>query len=300
MQCCSADNTPATPVVTAVADNPAAQLELRFAPDVGGVTRVVQRRVCYPYVFLKPFWFGDQPTGIATAIIQSSSGGLFGGERLLQRLRLAPHAAVHLTNQAATIVHAKRGHAATVQRVELELGDNAYLEYLPEPVTLFPGAGLEQEVRVTLAPQSVLLYADGMLGHAPGGVEAAFAHYANCLEVYADDGRLLCAERSFVSGTDFVRSLHNTRGAWRACGLFVLAAPQERARHEVWVNLLNETLQAPGGADIYAASAPLPNQAGVLCRIAAADGAHLRAALEACWRAARLDLTGAAAPRRRK
>ena len=102
--------------MTAVADNPAAQLELRFAPDVGGVTRVVQRRVCYPYVFLKPFWFGDQPTGIATAIIQSSSGGLFGGERLLQRLRLAPHAAVHLTNQAATIVHAMRGHAATVQR----------------------------------------------------------------------------------------------------------------------------------------------------------------------------------------
>ena len=140
-----------------VAASPAAQLDLRFAPDVGGVTRVVQRRVCYPYDFLKPFWFGDQPTGIVTAIIQSSSGGLFGGERLLQRLRLAPHAAVHLTNQAATIVHAMRGHAATVQRVELELGNNAYLEYLPEPVTLFPGAGLEQQVRVTLAPQSVLL-----------------------------------------------------------------------------------------------------------------------------------------------
>ncbi len=104
------------------------QLELTFAADGKGRTRVSRRRVRYPYTFLKPFWFGDRPRGIATAMIQSGSGGLFGGERLGQVITLERDAAAHVTNQAATIVHAARGHAATEQNVCLRLAPDAFLE----------------------------------------------------------------------------------------------------------------------------------------------------------------------------
>lgn len=279
------------------------QLDLAFARDADGVTRVVRRRVRYPYVFLKPFWFGDRPPGIATAMIQSSSGGLFGGERLSQRISLERGAAAHVTNQAATVVHAMREHAATEQDVDLELGSEAYLEYLPEPAILFPDAGLAQRVRVALDPTAVLLYADGIVRHDPWSRDAPFGLYRNSLEVSLASGSLLLADRSEVTGSEFDTVLRGPDGPWSACGLFAMVAPTRSSRSAAVVAAIDAGLDAlvrAGGPRVYAACVEAPHEAGVVCRIVANDGAGLRAALDVCWRTVRLAMTGAAAPRRRK
>lgn len=289
--------------MSAAPDTPVPQLDLTFAPDRGGVTRLVRRRVRYPYTFLKPFWFGDQPEGIATAMLQSASGGLFGGERLGQTVTLARGAAVHVTTQAAAIVHAARGQPATEQQVRLRLGPQAFLEYLPEPMILFPGAGLAQQIAAELDPAAVLLFGDGIVRHDPGPTDAPFATYRSDLEVFLPDGRLLFADRAEIAGADFDRVLQCRGAQWRACGLFAIAAPAAADRHAALAAALNESLDPltrGEGAAVYAASAALPNRAGVACRIAASGGAELRAALEACWRSARFALTGAPPPRRRK
>jgi urease accessory protein len=280
----------------------APQLALDFAPDATGITRVARRRVRYPYTFLKPFWFDDQPAGIATVLIQSGSGGLYGGERLVQRLDLAPGAAVHFSTQAAAVVHARRGHAPTSQRLELRLGADTYLEYVPDPLILFPDAGLVQHAAVVLDPGAVLLHADGVVRHDPGPGDRPFAFYRNALEIDSCDGTVLVRERMAVTGDAFDRMLGGAHGAWRACGLVLLVAPARVAEHAAWCSLLAERLdlleRETGG--LYAASASLPNDAGIACRIVARDGAVLRTVLEACWRDLRCALTGSAAPRKRK
>lgn len=280
----------------------AAQLALDFAPDTAGITRVTRRRIRYPYTFLKPFWFDDRPTGIASVLIQSGSGGLYAGERLVQRINLAAGAAVHFSTQAAAVVHAMRGHAPTAQRLELRLAANTYLEYVPDPLILFPDAGLAQHAAIVLDPSAVLLHADGVVRHDPGSGDRPFAIYRNTLDIDCCDGTVLLRERMAVTGEAFDRMLNGADGAWRACGLVVLVAPARVAEHAAWCVLLAERLDVlerdMGG--LYAASASLPNAAGIACRIVARDGAALRMVLEACWRDLRCAVTGTAAPRKRK
>lgn len=280
------------------------QLELRFAPDAAGTTRVVRRRVRYPYAFLQPFWFGDRPEGIATAILQSGSGGLFGSERLGQVLALEPGAAAHVTSQAATIVHDARGGAAAEQEVRLELGAGSFLEYLPEPLLLFPGAALAQRIHAVLAPSAVLLLGDGAAAHDPeagaGDPGRPFAVWRSSLEVRLEDGRLLFADRASPGGAAWRRALAGGGRQRRACGWFALVAPAAGPRQAGLAAALAAALEPVAAAGVDAALAALPNGAGLWCRIAAPDGAGLRAGLRACWTAARTAWTGAPPPRPRK
>ncbi len=289
--------------MNAVTDRFSAQLELAFAPDADGCTRVVQRRVRYPYTFLKPFWFDDRPRGIATVLLQSGSGGLFGGEQLAQQVRLEPGAAVHVTTQAATIVHAARGYPATIQNVRLQVSRDAFLEYLPEPLILFPGARLQQHIVAELDTCATLVIADGYMSHDPDGNDTPFDNYSNNLEVISPQGRLLFADRVAVAGSDFARSLRIDNVPWRATGLFVVAAPHLHTRHAeitAALQLAMDAIAASRREALYAAAAALPNSAGVVCRIAARRGEDLRAALAVCSQHARILLTGSPPPRRRK
>src|SRR5690606_19591985 len=131
----------------------------------------------YPYTFLKPFWFGDRPPGVATVMLQSASGGLFGGEDLAQVVTLAAGAAVHMTTLAATVVHAARMHPPTTQQVRVALGAHAYFEYLPEPLILFPGAHIAQRLAITLDASARCILGDGVVRHDPSPADLPFAAY---------------------------------------------------------------------------------------------------------------------------
>jgi len=281
--------------------NAAAQFALELAPDADGMTRVVGRHVRYPYTFLKPFWFGDAPHGLATIYQQSASGGVYGGERLAQRLRLAAGAAAQVTNQAATIVHAARAHGPARQSVDIALAAHAFMEFLPEPLLLYPESAFEQTVSVELDPSAQIVLVDGMVSHDPNAGQKPFAHYASTIQIRATDGTLLCRDRIAIDGRDFARALVTPQGDWAASGLVLCVAPSVQARHAEIAAALEVALTtlAPESV-VYASAALLPNACGVGMRIAARDGASLRAALEASWRCLRMSLTGSAAPRRRK
>ena len=279
------------------------QLDLTFAADAAGTSRLVRRRVRYPYAFLRPFWFGDRPEGIATAILQSGSGGLFGGERLGQRVAVEEGAALHITTQAAAIVHARRGRSAAEQHIALHLAPGSYLEYLPEPMLMFPDGGLEQRIAVEMAADAVLLLGDGIAAHDPeaseGTLPQPFGLHRNSLEVRLPDGRLLFADRGTVTGEGFAAALSGGERPRRACGWFAAVAPGLPERHADLQTGLQAALDDLSGP-VDAAAGSLPGGAGAWCRIVAKGGDGLRAAQRACWSAARLTLTGAPPPRNRK
>lgn len=250
----------------------------------------------YPYVLLRPFWFDDAPAGMATVLLQSASGGLYAGESLGQRVALEPGAAVHLTTQAACVVHARAGGRPARQRASLEVGAGSHLEYLPEPLVLFPDAALEQDVTVDLAADGTLIYADGWLQHALPADDRPFASLHSTFQLLGPDGPLVI-ERCAVAGSECAGVLGPGRAPWRAVGLVVAAAPARADLHGAIANAIDAALDLPG---LYAAAVPAPHGAGVVARLVARDGAALRAGLEAAWRAAHAALTGRTAPRRRK
>lgn len=281
----------------------APQLEICLARDDDGVTRVRRRRSRYPYVVLRPFWFGDQPEGIASLILQSGSGGLYGGELLGQRYVLDADAAAHITTQAASVVHASRDLGPTVQHVEMHVGPAAHLEYVTDPLILFPGANVRQDVEVSLMPGAVLIYADGIVRHDPGPEDQPFAQYASGLTIRGSDGELLVRDAAFIDGPGFDDILTRETAGWSATGLVLAAAPGQTTHHGAWCSQVNAHLDALAivrRGEAYASCSLLPNEAGVACRIVARDGQALRATLDASWRALRQAITGAPAPRSRK
>lgn len=279
------------------------QLEIRLARDGDGVTRIRRRRSRYPYVVLHPFWFEDQPEGIASLILQSGSGGLYGGEHLGQRFVLDANAAAHITTQAASVVHASQDLGATVQHLEMRVGPAAHLEYIADPLILFPGANLRQDLEAWLMPGAVLIFADGIVRHDPGPEDRSFAQYASRVTIRGSDSELLVRDSAAVDGSGFDGVLMRDRAGWSATGLVLAAAPGQSTHHSAWCSLVNDhldTLAPVTKGEAYASCGLLPNDAGVACRIVARDGQALRDTLEVTWRALHQAIAGAPAPRSRK
>jgi urease accessory protein UreH len=53
------------------------QVDLQFSCDAQGRTFVSRRYVSYPFAFTRPFHLDNEPKGMLTVVMQSTSGGVF-------------------------------------------------------------------------------------------------------------------------------------------------------------------------------------------------------------------------------
>src|SRR5260370_20575024 len=74
----------------------------------GGRTVLAHQHVPYPFHVTRTFHLDPQRPDLATLYLQSAAGGLYRGDRLLLAIDAAPGARVHVTPQAATIIHDTR------------------------------------------------------------------------------------------------------------------------------------------------------------------------------------------------
>ncbi len=257
---------------------------------VGGRTHLAEQRTPHPFHITRPFRFAGDPEGMATLYLQSSSGGLYGDDRLSLDIAAGPRAAAHVTTQASSIVHHARGGETRVE-VRLAAGEDALLEYCPDPAILFAGARLDAQVVARLGPGARLVLADAALTHDPAGIGAPFDRYRNEIRIETTDGAPLLIDRGVVAGADW----HARCGGWPCLGTMIVAgAIDARAVGDG----LRGAIDQPIGGAAYAAVSVFEERRLVLLRVLATDGAALSTALETGWSAARTGLTGHP-PRRR-
>jgi urease accessory protein len=230
-----------------------------------------------------------------TLYVQSCSGGVFQRDALRSRLTARAGARVHVTTSASTIVHTmERGDA--VQSVEIEAEAGALVEYLPDPLILFPGARLTNFVRVRVHPGAAVMLWDAVVGHDPAGKGRCFDWLLSDLAVTGAEGALLARDRYRLEGEVFQRSQPGVLHGYACQGSFVVlqrALPQAQ---------LADALRAalPADASVYAGATRLPNECGAWVRVLARDAVGLREALKCAWYAARKALTGQEPAQRRK
>ncbi|WP_298214136.1 urease accessory protein UreD [Acidocella sp.] len=234
------------------------QLDLHFARDGAGRSLLTRRRAGYPFGLAAPL---RGPRGGAVVMLQSISGGLYGGERLGQRLVLAEGADVRLIQPAATPVRRQGEAAAARQSITLETGAGARLIYATRPLILLPGAALIQDWEVVLAPGARLLFWEGFAAHAPGKAAAAW-RLAGRVSIRAPGGRLLAAERMTARSGD--------------------AACAYGAFGKIWCLGGGPPREPPPvpSAGIYCGVSALPGGAGYVIALAAREGGRLADALE--------------------
>ncbi|HEU4437610.1 MAG TPA: urease accessory protein UreD, partial [Methylomirabilota bacterium] len=111
----------------------------------------------------------DLDHGAATLLLLNPTGGVLAGDRLEMEISLGPDSAACLSTPSATRVYRSPGPPA-VQRVAIDLGRGATLEWLPDHLIPSPGARLRQSTGIALGPDATLLYLDAWaVGRAARG-----------------------------------------------------------------------------------------------------------------------------------
>lgn len=271
------------------------QADIEFARDAGGATLIRRQQVGYPFHLGRALHMPGDPAGMPTVYLQSCSGGIFQRDDLRMRVVAGEGAWAHVTSAASTVVHGMETGGAR-QRLELDAAAGALLEYLPDPLILFPRARLQSGIQVRLDPQASVILGDVLILHDPRGAGGAFDYLESKIVVRDRAGKLLVCDRFRCGGSDLGRGLPGINGAYAVqASLFALT----RARTaQVLVDAMREALGPI--ADVYAAASTLPNGAGAWVRILGRDAIGARAAQHAVWAAVRAELTGQSPAPRRK
>jgi urease accessory protein len=273
---------------------PAPQLDLRFAFR-GGRTVLEKRLFSWPFALTRTFHLDRAPAHMLTLILQTSSGALHAGDRLIQNIHAGAGAAAHVTTQGASPVHRAREGDEAVERIHLGVDAGGYLEYLPEPRILFPGSALSQTVALTCDPDGCALMSDAFLTHDPQGRGCNFRHLAAETILRRAGPEPVLVDRLDIDG---LPQRHGRRAAFKAFGTLYAILPRDR---EVLERLsLEMTAAAAKTPGLYAAASLLPSEIGVSLRLAADGGSTLREGLETGWRIARRAISGEFPPSRRK
>ena len=108
------------------------------------------------------------------------------------------------------------GHAS--HRVEIDIEGDAFVEYMPDPVILFPGAHFSSSVAISITPSGEFILSDSILSHDPLGKNGAFYRLRSELVVSDEGGALLACDRFIVSGADFLSESPGISGSYSAFG----------------------------------------------------------------------------------
>jgi len=263
----------------------AARLEFLNGPEG---TYLADQLTPHPFHITRPFRIPDDPNGMATLYLQSSSGGLYGDDDLSLSIRVGDGASAQVTTQASTVVHHARGGVSRMC-VDIHAADGAFVEYLPDPSILFAGARLVSSTTLCLAPGARAILRDAVLGHDPEGKGDPFERLTGETNVMGPDGPLLY-DHFDVDGRDW----HARTGPWPCHASLVVAGDGAPAAARSTRDALARLPNLWAGASAYA------DRDLSVARILATDGASLTNALAMAWAAARRALTGVAPRFRRK
>jgi urease accessory protein len=269
----------------------ARRAEAHLAAEFAGSRTILRRQyVGYPFHITRGFYLDRERPGLLTLYLQSASGGLYAGDQLTLGVSVGLNAALHLTTQAATVVHdGQMGRSE--QRLRVDVGSGAFCAISSDPYVLFPGADLTLETVAVVSEDAVLLLVDGLAVHDPGQSGRSFAQFMNRQRVMRPDGSLLLQDCAGIAGDQLGAG---PLGTMAATATALLIAPPNRLPG---VEPLTDAVDRCG---CLAGVSAAPNQAGLVMRILAPDGGARGRGIEAAFRAAGHAALGIELARRRK
>ena len=268
---------------------------MTFAVDGDGRTFIVRQLAGYPFHVCRPHYFPHDAPGLATLYIQSSSGGIYQEDRHDIAIVAVDGARAHVTTQASTIVHGmERDRAA--QRATITAGPGSHVEYIPDPLILFPASRLSTTLTLRIHESATAIVVDSFLMHDPRSADGAFDEFEARTMIEDWGGTRLATDRFRIAGRDILAAMPGISSDYRAQGLLMMVQRSNRTS-DILAQLRAEIAVID---DVWAGGSTLPNEAGVWLRLLARDGAALRAGMMVAWATASEGITGIRPLPRRK
>jgi urease accessory protein len=252
----------------------------------------LERRV--PYMVQRALHCDEQMPGLAFVFLITTTGCLLQGDRLALDITLRPRAQAHLTSQSATKVHAMDANYAA-QSQTIALADDAYLEFLPEPVIPHRNSRFVSDTQISVAPSATLLLSEifqpGRKYHHP---DECFGATVLSVSTAATrpDGRSLFAEKLVIEPRRYVMRQTGVMDSFDVFANVILCTPRDKA----------DRIHERAGADIDLAqgvafgACRLPNDAGLIFKVLGRETAQVKAKVREFWSVVRQEIIGAALP----
>jgi urease accessory protein len=232
------------------------------------------------------------PDGAALAHLHNVSGGLLGGDQLALHVIAGSGARVQLTTTGATrIYHPRKEAGATTQTTEIAIGENALLEYVPDPVIPFAGARYRQRTSIELAQGAGLFWWEIL---APGREARGEIFEYECVEMRTEltaMRRPIAAERIRLEPRNRALDSLARLGAYRTWATFYICHTGVDA--STWLALENELREVAGSftqtGEVRWGISTLAAR-GLVIRGVARHGRDALRGLYAFWSAAKIRL----------
>jgi urease accessory protein len=247
-----------------------------------------------PYMVQRALHCDEEMPGLACVFLITTTGCLLQGDRLALDITLGPRAQAHLTSQSATKVHAMDANYAA-QTQTITLADDAYLEFLPDPVIPHRHSRFLSDTQISVAPSATLLLAEiiqpGRKHHHPDECFGATVLSISTSAV-RPDGRSLFAEKLVIEPRRYVVRQTGVMNSFDVFATVILCAPKDNA----------ERIHERVGADVNLAegvafgACRLPNDAGLIFKVLGRETAQVKAKVREFWGVVRKEVVGAELP----
>ena len=273
-------------------------LHLSFETNRDGATILRVKQQQPPWRVVRGF---KVSSGELLAHVHNMSGGILDSDSLSWRIDVAPGAQAQVTSTGATRVYRSRGAGSIAsQHAAVTVGENAYLEYLPDQLIPFAGSRFDQITRVELNRGASLIWWDRVApGREASGERFRYASLASVFEL-AVEARPVAMERWTL--TPQIRRLDGAAklgrfGHFGSC--YICRAGEPESYWRAFESEMQQTADHLSGSEVLWGVTSLRAH-GIVARGVAASGWLLAQGLVDIWKAAKWHLCGRVATLPRK
>lgn len=240
-------------------------LYLGFELDKRGksILRDLDRRV--PLIVQQELYFDEEMPEMPCVYILSSGGPNIDGDRYEQNFTVRKDAYAFISTGAATkLAEMKYNYSGLVQNIVLE--ENAYLEFLPEPVIPCRHTRFISDTRLQVHPSATVFYSEIFMGGRKYYNEGELFQYdilSVCTHGERPDGQKLFREKFIIQPEKYTPRTIGAMDTYDVFANVIVMTPPEHAE-----NIYKNT---PAFIDrkrrIAAGITHLPNEAGLLYKV---------------------------------
>ena len=238
-------------------------LRMGFELDKTGksILRDLERRA--PLIVQQELYFDEEMPEMPCVYILSSGGPNVDGDRYRQDITVKKDAFAHVSTGAATkLAEMKYNYSGLIQNLVLE--DNAYLEFIPEPVIPCKHTRFISDTRLCVAESATVFYSEIFMGGRKYYSDGELFQYdmlSVCSHGERSDGRQLFREKFVIDPKEENPRNLGVMSNFDVFANVIVMTPEENAGkiYEATEVFLNKKLAA--------GITRLPNNAGLLYKV---------------------------------
>ena len=216
-----------------------------------------------PLYVQKALYYDETIPSMAHVFVLSPSGGVLQGDRYRTDIELKNGAISHITTQGATRMYKMNSNYAT-QMINLNVGKNCYLEFLPEQLIPYKNSRYYQKATFKIDDSATLVYSETIV---PGRVAMGelFDYDICCLKTlcYDDKQEIKFHDNCILEPKKRIMNSLGIFGNKTAHSMMYVVTKQEciEELYETINQLFKDNDEIIGGASI------LPNNSGLSVRV---------------------------------